>query len=97
MYFKCFVPSTTNLKDEKLNYNSIYERMIKMMNFLKKAFSDMKASAKMQHKIDKANFEAVKAESQAHFEENRGKNTFKRAKENSKTTWNNVRNSTSPT
>ena len=37
--------------------------------FFKKAFSDMKASAKAQHEVDKAHFEAVKAESKAHWEE----------------------------
>ena len=36
--------------------------------FFKNAFSDMKASAKAQHEVDKANFEAVKAESKANFE-----------------------------
>ena len=40
-----------------------------MANFLKKAFSDMKESAKAQHEVDKANFEAAKAESKANFEE----------------------------
>lgn len=40
-----------------------------MANFLKKAFSDMKESAKEQHKVDKANFAAVKAESRAQWEE----------------------------
>lgn len=40
-----------------------------MANFLKKAFSDMKESAKEQHKVDKANFAAAKAESKAQFEE----------------------------
>ena len=39
------------------------------MNFLKKAFADMKESAKVQHKVDRANFEAVKAESKANFAE----------------------------
>lgn len=43
-----------------------------MTNFLKNAFEDMKESAKAQHEIDKANFEAVKAESRAKFEEGRG-------------------------
>lgn len=33
-----------------------------MANFLKKAFQDMKESAKAQHQVDKANMEAVKAE-----------------------------------
>ena len=58
-----------------------------MTNFFKKAFNDMKESAKVQHEVDKANFAAVKAESKANFEENRGKNTFKKAKENSKQVW----------
>ena len=43
-----------------------------MTNFLKKAFNDMKESAKAQHEVDKANFEAAKAEAKANFEENRG-------------------------
>lgn len=59
-----------------------------MTNLLKKAFQDMKESAKAQHEVDKANFAAVKAESKANFEENRGKNTLKRAKENAKKSWN---------
>ena len=37
--------------------------------FFKKAFSDMKESAKAQHEVDKANFNAVKAESKAQWEE----------------------------
>ncbi len=57
-------------------------------NFFKKAFREMGENAKEQHKVDKANFKAVKAESKANFEENRGKNTFKRAKENAKEYWN---------
>lgn len=40
-----------------------------MSNFLKKAFEDMAASAKAQHEVDKAQFEAVKAESRAQWEE----------------------------
>ena len=40
-----------------------------MRNFFKKAFEDMKESARSQHKVDKANFEAVKAESKARWEE----------------------------
>ena len=40
-----------------------------MSNFLKKAFEDMAASAKVQHEVDKAQFEAVKAESRAQWEE----------------------------
>ena len=52
--------------------------------FLKKAFQDMKESAKAQHEVDKANFEAVKAESKATFEENKGRNTFAKAKADAK-------------
>ena len=40
-----------------------------MGEFFKKAFQDMKESAKAQHEVDKANFEAVKAESKAQWEE----------------------------
>jgi len=40
-----------------------------MSNFFKKAFEDMKESAKAQHKVDKANFAAAKAESRAQWEE----------------------------
>jgi len=39
------------------------------MGFFKKAFSDMKKSAKAQHEVDKANFEAAKAEARATWEE----------------------------
>ncbi|MBE6630987.1 MAG: hypothetical protein E7624_09115 [Ruminococcaceae bacterium] len=38
-------------------------------NFFKKAFSDMKASTKAQHEVDKANFAATKAEGRATWEE----------------------------
>ena len=54
---------------------------------LKKVFSDMKESAKIQHEVDKANFNAVKAESKANFEENRGTNTFRKAREQAKQSW----------
>lgn len=37
--------------------------------FFKKAFSDMKESTKAQHEVDKAQFESVKAESKARWEE----------------------------
>jgi hypothetical protein len=40
-----------------------------MLAFFKKAFADMKESAKAQHEVDKANFNAVKAESKATWEE----------------------------
>ncbi|MBQ8725467.1 MAG: hypothetical protein IJY74_07375, partial [Oscillospiraceae bacterium] len=41
----------------------------KVSNFFKGAFEDMKESAKAQHEVDKANFNAVKAESRAQWEE----------------------------
>jgi len=47
----------------------------------------MKASAKAQHEVDKANFEAAKAEAKANFEENRGRNTFAKAKADAKKNW----------
>ncbi len=40
-----------------------------MSEFFKKAFADMKESARAQHEVDKANFAAVKAESRAQWEE----------------------------
>jgi len=55
--------------------------------FFKNAFSDMKNSAKAQHEVDKANFQAAKAEAKANFEENRGRNTFAKAKADAKKTW----------
>lgn len=55
--------------------------------FFKNAFSDMKESAKAQHEVDKAEFQAVKAEAKANFEENRGRNTFAKAKAEGKKSW----------
>lgn len=59
----------------------------KKEGFFKRAFRNMIESAYEQHEVDKANFEAVKAESKARLEENRGTNTLKRAKENAKENW----------
>ena len=64
------------------------EKTEKKENFFKKAFREMGESAKAQHAVDKANFEAVKAESKANFEENRGTNSWKKAKEIGKQSWN---------
>ncbi len=58
-----------------------------MANFFKKAFQDMKESAKAQHEVDKANLEAAKAEAKANFEENKFHNTFAKAKANAKKSW----------
>ncbi len=55
--------------------------------FFKKAFGDMKENARAQHEVDKAEFSAVKAESKASFEENRGRNTFRKAKADAKRSW----------
>lgn len=42
---------------------------MRVKDFFSKAFSDMKQSAKAQHEVDKAQLEAVKAESKAQWEE----------------------------
>ncbi len=51
-----------------------------MKDFFKKAFSDMKESAAAQHEVDKANFEAAKAEAKANFEEAKAAGSPKRRK-----------------
>ena len=56
-------------------------------NFFKKAFDDMKESAKAQHEVDKAEFAQKKAEARANFEENRGHNTYAKAKRDAKQHW----------
>lgn len=42
---------------------------VKKEGFMKRAFRDMKESAKLQRQIDKANFKAQKLESKAFYEE----------------------------
>ena len=64
----------------------------KIGQFFANAFSDMKESAKAQHELDKANFEAVKAESKANFEENRFHNSLARAKAQGKKSWEDAKN-----
>ena len=59
----------------------------KTKKFFKDSFHDMAESAKAQHEVDKANFAAAKAEAKANFEENRGTNTFRKAKEQAKQSW----------
>lgn len=44
-------------------------KMSEVGKFFKDAFSDMKESAKAQHKVDKMNYAAAKAEAKANFEE----------------------------
>ena len=63
------------------------ENKEKKENFFKRAFREMKESAKAQHEVDKAEFAAAKAEARANFEENRGSNTWKKAKEMAKQSW----------
>ena len=54
---------------------------------LGKAFKSMKESARARHEVDKAEFAAVRAESKANFEENRGRNILARAKADAKQVW----------
>ncbi len=79
--------SKKNEKRIKENSKMAKEPTEKKENFFKKAFREMKESAKAQHEVDKANFAAAKAEAKANFEENRGTNTFRKAKENAKKSW----------
>ena len=60
---------------------------MKIKEFFKKAFGDMKASAKAQREVDKAEFAQKNAEAKANFEENRGHNTFAKAKADAKKSW----------
>lgn len=75
-----------NIKEEvkKEKKDNVFK---KIGRFFKKSFSDMGESAKAQHEVDKANFNAAKAEAKASFEENRGTNTFRKAKEQAKQSW----------
>ncbi len=63
------------------------EKKEKKEGFFKKAFREMGESARAQHEVDKADLAAVKAESRATFEENRGTNSWKKAKEIGKQSW----------
>ena len=53
------------------------ENQEKKEGFLKRAFRDMKESAKLQHKIDKANYEATKLESKAFYQEQKRQSNLK--------------------
>lgn len=77
----------SNYENEKILAEGAEIVSDKAAGFFKKAFADMKASAKAQHEVDKANFEAAKAEAKASFEENRGCNTFAKAKVSAKKSW----------
>ncbi len=60
---------------------------MEIKSFFKNAFEDMKESAKAQHEVDTAEFKAAKAEARANFEENRGRNTYAKAKADAKKSW----------
>ena len=47
----------------------------------------MKESAKAQHEVDRAELAAAKAEAKSNLEENKGRNTFAKAKADAKKTW----------
>ena len=63
---------------------------------LVKALGSMQQSAIAQHKEDKAEFAAAKAEARDNFEENRGRNTFARAKAQGKQSWDDAHMTPSP-
>lgn len=77
----------TNYNDEQVMVEGAEVVAEKTTGFFKKAFNDMKESAKAQHEVDKANFAAAKAEAKANFEENRGRNTYAKAKADAKKHW----------
>lgn len=49
----------------------------KKEGFFRRAFRDMKESARLQRKIDKANYEAIKLENKAKFQEQKRKSNPK--------------------
>ena len=49
--------------------NASAQENVKQDGFMKRAFRDMKESAKLQCQIDRANFRAVKLETKAFYEE----------------------------
>ena len=52
--------------------------MSSIINFFKKAFSDMKESAKKQHEVDKANLKAQHLETKAFYEEQKAKSNIRK-------------------
>lgn len=72
---------------EKIENEKKENEKMSIKKFFKDAFCDMKESAKAQHEVDKAEFQAVKAESKANFEENKFHNTYAKAKEIGKQSW----------
>lgn len=49
--------------------------------FFKDAFEDMKQDAKAQHEVDKANFQATKAQSRVHWEKAKAMGSAEKRKE----------------
>ena len=74
-------------KEVKVEETKKENILTKTGKFFKNAFHDMAESTKAQHEVDKANFKAVKVEAKANFEENRGTNTFRKAKAQAKQSW----------
>ena len=52
--------------------------MSSIINFFKKAFSDMKESTKRQHEVDKANLKAQHLETKAFYEEQKAKSNIRK-------------------
>ena len=79
------------MSEKKVNNEEKVEKkeniLTKTGKFFKNAFHDMAENTKAQHEVSKAEFAAAKAEAKANFEENRGTNTLKRAKEIGKQSW----------
>lgn len=70
-----------NQRDEKVLMEGMKAASEKVSVFFEKAFSDMRASAKAQHEVDKANFNAAKAESRAQWEEAKAMGSPRKHKE----------------
>lgn len=65
---------TETMENQEKKERSLWQNIC---NFFTGAFDDMKESAKLQHKIDKANYEATKLESKAFYQEQKRKSNPK--------------------
>lgn len=63
---KCVEPQNDS---EMKNKQQTEQQEEKKVGFFRRAFRDMKESARLQHKIDKANYEATKLETKAFYQE----------------------------
>lgn len=52
--------------------------MSSIINFIKKAFSDMKENVKRQHEVDKANLKAQHLETKAFYEEQKAMSNIRK-------------------